>query len=190
MKFIKSNSGFIFLLLCLGVITFNPKARSLFLGGLIKTGLYEPDIEKNNIESNYPMAPQARFISASGDQTDISKLKNKVIFLNFWATWCPPCIAEMPSVNSLKTKFGANKSIVFLMVDVDSKLKDAELFLKKNKYNLTAFAQDSPVPEALFKGTVPTTVIINKKGEIVFYHEGMADYNSAEMQNFISGLLK
>ena len=140
--------------------------------------------------SDYPMAPASIFISPDGEYVDLSKLKGKVVFVNFWATWCPPCIAEMPSINSLKARYNNNKHLVFLMVDVDNNRSVANAFMKKNSYDLPVYTQGSNIPKSLFEGSVPTTVIINKKGEIVFEHRGMANYNSEKIQRFLEDLLK
>src|SRR5690606_16804378 len=115
--------------------------------------------------------------------------KGKVIFLNFWATWCPPCIAEMPSVNALYNRFKDNKSVAFVLVDADGKMKSAQAFMEKHKHDLPVYIPAGQIPGQLFRGSLPTTLIINKKGEIVFGHEGMADYNSDQVVKFMNDLL-
>lgn len=190
MRYLKSNLGFIISLMLLAIIAFNPNAKAFLLKALIKTGLYQPGISKSENDSDYPNAPATLFIGSNGQHLDISRMKDKVIFLNFWATWCPPCIAEMPSFNSLKARYKDNQQMIFLMVDVDNKQNAAQSFMKKHNYDLPVFTQGSNIPESLFKGSVPTTVIIDKRGKIVFKHEGMADYNSEKMQSFVDSLLK
>src|SRR5690606_3035773 len=63
------------------------------------------------------------FKDKDGKTVSLKSLKGKVVFINFWATWCPPCIHEMPSINELKKTFKGNDNIVFLMVDVDNNIK-------------------------------------------------------------------
>jgi thiol-disulfide isomerase/thioredoxin len=190
MRYLKSNLGFIFSLILLAIIAFNPNAKAFLLKGLIKTGLYQPGITTSKNDSDYPIAPATLFVASTGEKMDLSKMKDKVVFLNFWATWCPPCIAEMPSINSLRARYKDNDQVIFLMVDVDNNRTVAETFMKQNNYDLPVYTQASSIPESLFKGSVPTTIIISKKGEIVFNQEGMADYNSEKMQGFIDDLLK
>ncbi len=196
MKYIKSNLGSIITVILIAIITFNPDAKSFVLGGLMKTGLFNPSIDNTPgsspaaTEINNPvLAPTVLFTSSSGETIDISASKGKVIFLNFWATWCPPCIAEMPSINSLKSKLD-NESVLFLMVDADNNLKASGTFMQKKKYNLPVYGPASPIPSSVFSGALPTTLIINKKGEIVFKHESMADYNNSEMVDFLNALAK
>ncbi|MDO8992517.1 MAG: TlpA family protein disulfide reductase, partial [Daejeonella sp.] len=66
----------------------------------------------------------------------------------------------------------------------------SEAFMKKNKYDLPVYAPAAYLPEELFTGSLPTTVIINKNGEIIFKHEGMADYNSGETEKLLNDLSK
>ncbi len=196
-KYAKSNIGFIISLTFLILIAFNPKAKSLVLTGLMKTGLYEPDVSNLKPMTSSIQEQQAvvsvssiLFNSTDGKTIDLADLKGKVVFLNFWATWCPPCIVEIPSINSLYNKLKNNESVVFILADADNNLKRSEGFMKKNKYSLPVYATASSAPEQLFQGNLPTTIIINKKGEIVFNHEGMADYNSPEIEKLLNELSK
>jgi thiol-disulfide isomerase/thioredoxin len=113
-----------------------------------------------------------------------------VVFINFWATWCPPCIAEMPSINNMQKKFKDNKDVVILMVDADNQLEKSQAFMKKHQYDLKVFTPASQIPATLLGGSLPTTVLLNKKGEIVFRHEGAADYENEDFQDYIEKLAK
>jgi thiol-disulfide isomerase/thioredoxin len=177
-KIFKSNVGFIIAIAFLVVITLNPQAKGFVLGNT------KPE------RSLVPTVNSILFTSSDGKILDLAHLKGKVVFLNFWATWCPPCIAEMPSINSLYNKLKKNENVIFILADVDSNLKRSDSFMKKNKYNLPVYIPSGPMPHQLFQGNLPTTVIINKRGEIVFNHEGMADYSSPEIEKFIVDLSK
>lgn len=196
-KYIKANIGFTISLVFLAILIISPDAKALLMQGLIKTGLFTPNI--SHLQSDHPSeapetsgppAPPASFNSLDGKTLDLASLKGKVVFINFWATWCPPCIAEMPSINSLFKKMKGNDKVVFLMVDADNTLKSAEEFMKKSKFNLPVYGPAGALPQELFMGSLPTTVIINKKGEIVFKHEGMADYNTGETEKLLNQLSK
>lgn len=188
MKYIKSNIGFIISMVVLAVIALNPEAKSFILKGLIKSGLYEPDFAPAKANSQSAV-PSAIFRSASGQEIDIADPKGKVIFVNFWAKWCPPCLAEMPSINKLAEHFKGEDDLLFVMANVDGELQESEDFFKKNRYQFSTYIPAGIVPEKIFKGTLPTTVIISKNGELVYQHEGLADYDSKETKNFIRGLL-
>ncbi|MBC7744738.1 MAG: TlpA family protein disulfide reductase [Flavobacterium sp.] len=196
-KLIKSNYGFIISLIFFAIIIVSPDAKALFMRGLLKTGLFAPDVSKLKPEpvgittkKINLIAPPVSFITLGGKSLHLADLKGKVVFVNFWTTWCPPCVAEMPSVNSLFNKIKSNEKVVFIMVDMDNKLKRSEAFMKRKKYNLPVYGPITDVPEQLFQGSLPTTVIINKKGEIVFKHEGMADYDSGDIEKFLNELAR
>lgn len=188
MKYIKSNIGFIISMVLLAIIAFNPEAKSILLKGLIKSGLYEPDFVPPEA-IGAATVPSALFRSANGEVIDIANSKGKVIFLNFWAEWCPPCIAEMPSIAALAEQFKGEKDFLFLMANVDGELESSEAYFAKKGYPLPAFIPAGTIPKDIFQGTLPTTIIINKKGEIIYQHEGIADYNTQETKDFIKRLL-
>ena len=194
-KFSRSDVGFVILLMVVAVVAFSPKVKGLVLRQLIRTGFYEPKVDhlkpREITMASAPapkFAPSARFRSATGEMIDLADARGKVIFLNFWATWCPPCLAEMPSVNSLRSKFKDDPSVVFVLADIDNNLKRSDRFMKDHQYDLPVYEPAGIVPESIFQGTVPTTVIVNKKGEIVFSHEGMANYDTKEMERFLEEL--
>jgi len=168
-----------------------PKARVLALRGLMAVGLFNPHIESPQPEySSSAKAPDIgsiRFKDGLGQERSLSGFRGKVVFLNFWAIWCPPCRAEMPSIQKLYEKEPSD-SIVFLLVDADNALQKSQDFLTRENLALPLYEAASALPEILFSGTLPTTVILNKKGEIVYKGEGLANYNSASFRAFIDAL--
>ena len=129
------------------------------------------------------------FQDGNGKIVALNDLKGKVVFINFWATWCPPCIEEMPSINELKTKFAGNEDIVFLMVDVDGKYKKAQTSMNKRKFNLPVYVPHSEIPKEFLGGAIPTTVILDKKGAIAIRLEGGRDYSAPEMRRGLQQLI-
>lgn len=178
------NGLFIFFIVLMLV---NPAAKAYVIRGLMQVGLFRPDTDTK--KDNYLPAPDAVFTDASGKTVSVSSLKGKVVFLNFWATWCPPCIAEMPGINELHQQFLNNDAIVFIMADADGTLEIAASFLQNHQYNLPLYKAASNMHTDLFTGTLPTTLIINKKGEIVFKETGAANYNTKQFAGFINKLL-
>ncbi len=133
------------------------------------------------------IANDITFQDGNGKIIALNNLKGKVVFINFWATWCPPCIQELPSINELKAKFDENENIVFLMVDVDGKHKKSQAFIDKRKFDLPVYVPHSEIPQEYLGGAIPTTVILDKKGTIAARIEGGRDYSTPEI---ISGLKK
>lgn len=178
--------GFILLLI------FVPSTKALMIRGLMKIGLFKPSLENpsfNNTAEGLPVNLSGiRFKDASGKVVDLGNLKGKVVFLNFWATWCPPCIAEMPSVNKLYGQFKDDKGVVFIFVDADGDFAKAQKFLDKKGYKLPIYIADSSVPEVIFKGTLPTTIVFDKMGRVSYHEVGAANYASEKFVDFIKKL--
>jgi thiol-disulfide isomerase/thioredoxin len=189
MKFteqIKKN-GFTFSLIILIAILFLvPKAKVFVLNGILKTGLFNASVKKENIKISNPQS--IFFINENGIQQNIAELKGKVVFINFWATWCPPCMAEMPSINALYNKLKNDNRFVFIMIDADNDFKKSVAFMKNNNYNLPVYIANGNIPVEIFDGTLPTTVVINEDGNIVKLHKGIANYNTQSMLDFLQSL--
>lgn len=130
------------------------------------------------------------FKDENGKIVSLSSLKGKVVFINFWATWCPPCIHEMPSINDLKKSFEGNGNIVFLMVDVDNKIAQSTAFMTKNNYDLPVYTPASDIPSDFLAGAIPTTVILDKSGEMVGRLEGGRDYTDPQLINALKALVE
>ena len=126
--------------------------------------------------------------STNGKIIELESLKEKVVFLNFWATWCGPCISEMPSINKLHNKLKGNKNVVFLMVDVDGAIGNSAEFMAKKNYSLPVFVPVGEIDAALFTESLPTTLIIDKSGKVILKNEGEAKYDTKEMVDLISKL--
>lgn len=188
LKFLRSNISNILFFSFTAILFFSNDARTLIIKGLLLTGLYNADAPDSG-KTDYSTAPEIIFRSQSGEIVNIRKDKGTVYFINFWATWCPPCRAEMPSINALSSKIMNKDKVKFILVDVDNKMDASVRFMQKRKMDLQVYNAVSSIPETLFNGTLPTTVIINSEGKIVFRHSGMADYDSPEMINFINTLI-
>ena len=197
LKTIKSNIGTIIVLVLFLAITFIPPVKAFVMSGMVRTGLFNPDVSKlhpqpafatADAEAALPVVSSAQFTSSDGKSIDLANLKGKVIFLNFWTTWCPPCVAEMPSVNRLYTKLKSNDNVIFVLADADGNLKKSTAFMEKKKFDLPVYIPTGSIPEQLFRGSLPTTVIVNKRGEVVFSNEGMANYDTPEMEKFLNDL--
>ncbi|MBS1502786.1 MAG: TlpA family protein disulfide reductase, partial [Bacteroidetes bacterium] len=125
----------------------------------------------------------------NGATTDISQLKGKVVFVNFWAVWCPPCLAELPSVDNLYRKLKNNPKIVFITVDVDNNLPRSSAMLQHRGYLLPVYG---PMKYAgdFWPDMIPTTFVINKKGEIAFKEMNRAKYDDDKFVQFMNDLSK
>lgn len=173
------------------VLIFVPSAKALMIRGLMEIGLFSPGIKSNEevvATTEVKDLSGIKFKDASGKIVDLGDLKGKVVFLNFWATWCPPCLAEMPSINKLYAQFKDDKEVVFILVDADSDLAKSQKYLDKKGYKLPGYQVASNIPEAIFKGSLPTTVVFDRQGRVSYNEEGAANYASDKFIEFIQKL--
>jgi len=127
------------------------------------------------------------FRDSRNNVVNLNQLKGKVVIINLWATWCPPCLAEMPSLDQLYKDFSSNDKIVFLSVDIDGNLKVSGKFLTKRKYSLPLYRLNSALPNGLSTKSIPTTIILDKAGKLVNKHVGGMNFGS---QKFRKSLLE
>lgn len=129
---------------------------------------------------------QWKLIDKDGNSFDFENEKGNVVLINFWATWCPPCVAEMPSLQKLYDSYG--DKITFLFVASDEVLKVNTFMLKKG-YTFPIHYASNGAPAALEHSTIPTTYLINKSGKIVIEKSMVADWNSEEMTSIVDKLI-
>jgi len=157
--------------------------------GMMLLGFFKPDIPKAG-EKIAP-APAIQVQDINGKITDLQQLKGKVVFINFWATWCPPCLAELPSINALYQKAKNNPDIVFLTIDIDNNLRKSTQFLQNKGYTFSVYGgSPNQVPDKLYENGIPTTLVIDKKGNIVFTHFNRANYDDDKFLQFMLSLTK
>ena len=127
-----------------------------------------------------------QLIDLEGNEINLSNSKNEVILINVWATWCPPCIAEMPSLQELYADYKDQVDFYFVANDKPEAVKK---FLAKHKYNFPVFMQASNAPNQLQSNSLPTTFLIDKKGNIVVSKTGAANWNSDQFRAKLDELL-
>lgn len=128
-----------------------------------------------------------KLVNQKGELINLDTFKGKVIFINFWATWCPPCIAEMPSLQDLYEDY--EEDVVFLFVADDKKDK-VEKFIENKKYTIPVYFQASERPVEIQSNSLPTTYILNTEGKIVVDKTGAADWNSKRVRDLLDELLQ
>lgn len=189
----KKIIGNVVFVLLIGLLIW-PTSRSYFQQMLMKIGLFKPTLEAPQ-QSAKPIAGvqnpsnTVSFINHSGETIRLSDLKGKVVFINFWATWCGPCRAEMPSIHVLYDQYKDNPHVVFLIVEIEGDKEKAEAFVKAEKLSLPISYPDSDIPKEWLSGSIPTTVVLDKEGHLAARHEGMADYSRPEVMTFLQDLI-
>lgn len=136
--------------------------------------------------ANQPLAADFTLRDLEGKLHKLSDYRCKVVFLNFWATWCPPCRSEIPSMERLNEVLG-HKDFVMLAVNTDENIKDLEAFVKENPHNFTVLSDADGKIQQLYKVfKFPETFVIDQKGRIVEHIVGARDWSSTEALKFFN----
>jgi thiol-disulfide isomerase/thioredoxin len=165
----------------------------LFGGGyiLFKAFFMEKYIKSNLKPPTFPVSVQANYDwiihSLDGHEVKLSEFKDKVVFLSFWATWCPPCVAEMPSIQRLYDSI-KDQGIVFLCVSKEDG-RAIRKFVGKRNFTFPNYTLNGDPPDVFKSRGIPTTFIINRDGTIVFKHIGTAKWDEDSCIQFLKGLL-
>ena len=167
--------------------------RSLFIGALsvlatpafanVGPDLLKGTLAKFELTSGGPKAlPEIAFQDADDKQLNIADYKGKVVLLNFWATWCAPCVKEMPSLDSLQAEMGKDKFVVLpLSLDGPSRPKVAPFYADRKLANLGIyFDKGKKVLGALDVSVLPTSILIDAQGRELGRLEGEADWDKPE----------
>ena len=126
-----------------------------------------------------------KYKSIDGTNVEMTKLSAPVVIYNFWASWCIPCLEEMPSMIALKRKFGANQvQIIAFNTDEDDQLANIQKTMKKidmkDEFTIVPDKESKLVTE--FKiSAIPVTIVYHR-GTVVHFSNGPMDFNSEEFQ--------
>lgn len=138
--FIRKNAQYIVLVIAV-IILVNPDAKSFVLRQLMATGLFNASIDKKGDGTVSQANTDFDFADEKGNIQNTASLRGKVVFINFWASWCPPCRAEFPSIETLYTQFKDNPDIFFLTINEDSDPATGKAYLEKENFQSRCISQ-------------------------------------------------
>jgi peroxiredoxin len=123
------------------------------------------------------------------EKLSLSQYKGKIVYLDFWASWCPPCLKSLPLLEELRVEF-AGKNIQFLAINLDRDLDKARAFLASHPVNYpSASDPEGRLPETFEVKTMPTSFLIDARGVIRYIHEGFRDGDIEEIRAQIQKLV-
>lgn len=149
-------------------------AYLIFFGPFRGGGLAPPDLKT-------PVAGQSASFDwalkdLDGKPVDFASYRGKAIFLNLWATWCPPCVAELPSIANL-ARNARLKDVAFVCV-TDEDAKTVRRFLEQKQLSLPVLLADDPPPSVYHTEGIPATFMIDPGGQIVLAEVGSAQWDA------------
>jgi thiol-disulfide isomerase/thioredoxin len=183
----KAGDIFFWLLLILLLIPGPRKVISTAVNRVVMQvkapGMLSPEKQVRLTDGDYAW----ELVDQQDNPVQVSSLKGNVIFLNFWATWCPPCVAELPGIQKLYKKHG--ESVVFLLV-TDQEPSVVEAFTGKHGYDLPVFYARGMIPAAFQRRSIPTTYVISRDGRVVVSKTGAVNWDSKRTDRLLGELLK
>ena len=136
-------------------------------------------------ESDTPMAWQLRDLD--GNETDLADIPEKVVFVNRWATWCAPCIEEMPSIENLVRDL-VEEDIAFLIVS-DEPVDTVVPFVEDKGWRVPIYTAERVPP--VFQSTgIPSTFVLDETRRVVFAHVGSARWDAPSSIDYFESLLR
>ncbi|WP_126650325.1 TlpA family protein disulfide reductase [Chryseobacterium aureum] len=190
---LRKNTSTTILTVLFLIVLVNKDAKAWLMRQVASTGILNSRIsEAKEIHNALPKASYADFTvkNENGTVINFSDLQGKVVFINFWASWCPPCRAEFPSVQKFYNQYKKSPDMVFLTVNLDDNPDLGKSYLQEKGFTVPFLVPSGKIPEGLYSGSLPTTVVLDKKGVIRLHHKGLADYSKQSFYRQIDHLLK
>lgn len=185
MDFLKKN-WFNILFIAFIVLLFIPQTRKPIQIGLNRLIAFSPSTvsedKRENLESyNWSLR------DLEGRPANLNRSIGRVAVINMWATWCPPCIAEMPSFQKLYNDYGEKVDFYFVSSEEAGKLRS---FMEDKTYRLPVYQPISMPPAKMRSRSLPTTYVLSKGGEIVVDKKGSANWNDAGFRKTLDALIE
>jgi thiol-disulfide isomerase/thioredoxin len=155
--------------------------------GLLATGLIKPDIP--SMTDSFPEAGTGFYFAGNDGVTrSLEYYSGDVVFMNVWATWCPPCIAEMPSIHALYNELKEDENITFLLVSMDEEFERAIDFMERRNFDMPIVHFRGREAGLYESQVIPTTYVITKDGRLAMEKQGLAKYDTPEFIRFMREL--
>lgn len=129
-------------------------------------------------------------LPGNNGNVNLSNLKGKVVYVDFWASWCAPCRKSFPWMNKMHSKY-SSQGLEIIGISLDSTQKIADKFLSKVPalFNI-AYDTEGEVADAYNVQVMPTSYLIDREGNIIFEHKGFRKKQEEELEKVISDALK
>ncbi|TVZ16089.1 TlpA family protein disulfide reductase [Maribacter sp. MAR_2009_72] len=151
----------------------------------LKVVIWSPSIEDQEDQQQIAAFDYA-VTDLQGASQHIPVARDKVVFLSYWATWCPPCIAELPGIQELYKDYGDKITFVLLTQEEPAKVLN---FVARKEYQLPIYFPQMQAPEILNENSLPTNYVIDAQGRIMVKETGAADWNSTKIRSLLDELI-
>jgi len=159
------------------------------VGAVWIKSLVPPDSPSGSLQF-LSAAAELPIFDKAGAKTDLAKEKGKIFIIHFWATWCPPCVEEIPALSRFWDKYRTRSDVALYAVSVDKDWKTIEEFMKKNPSTIPLFLDPGAATAKRFGTTqYPETYVVNDKGRVLFRVQGAVSWSDPEFRSRIEQLL-
>lgn len=128
--------------------------------------------------------PAFTVLDVTGKTINLQSLKGKKVFINLWASWCPPCRREMPSIEKLSKAVDKEK-VTFVMLSLDDNFDKARAFVKRQQLSLPIYYPAENLPAMFNVDGIPTTFIFDESGKLIQRIDGGDNYDSPEYRKLL-----
>ena len=154
-----------------------------------KPELSAPDPEEMEVTTIDFESNMLLFNDLEGNEFSLRNFENKVLFINYWATWCNPCLAEMPNMAELYNQYKENDNIVFLYLSKEDADTIIDYIPKDDSLGQLPIYKVVTDDDLFSTRGIPTTFIVNRNGEIVIKDVGSAVWNDQSVVDYLDKLL-
>jgi thiol-disulfide isomerase/thioredoxin len=133
---------------------------------------------------NAEALPSFTVQDVTGKTINLQSLKGKKVFVNLWASWCPPCRREMPSIEKLSKAVDKNK-VSFVLLSLDDNFDKAKAFVKRQQLSLPIYYPAENLPAMFNVEGIPTTFIFDESGKLIQRIDGGDNYDSQEYRKLL-----
>ncbi|NPA43331.1 MAG: TlpA family protein disulfide reductase [Chlorobi bacterium] len=183
----KANIFFVLFLAWMILFPRNPVRIWMTKGaGLLRMAVERIELPEKKQETLRPQDLQWQLTDLAGKTVTLEQLGDKPVLINVWATWCPPCVAELPSLEQLYRRYGDRVHFVFLADDDPAKVR---AFLDKRGLDIPVYFETAPRPFALRTSAIPTTFVLDRNRRVRVRKTGAMNWNSRKVRKLLDRLL-
>ena len=173
------------LFLLMVVFLLIPSARKELMTYGSKLRMYLTSVKPKEESSELQGENSLIFHDRQGNQYELADFLDQPVYINYWATWCPPCRAEMPTIEKLYTQY--REDVHFLMLSAEP-LGQQNAFLSEKNYDLPYYRLISRPSGSLSYSVLPTSLVISKDNKVVLRKEGAVNWQSKKVRRIFNNL--
>jgi len=162
-----------------------PSSRKVVQSTIIRYSMFQPRETKDvSYISKHDLEWEIEDLN--GHIVELSEFEGQILFINFWATWCPPCIAEMPSIQRLYDEYEGKMAFILVSQESRDILKK---FVKKKGYTFPVYVIRSQQPEVFASRSIPASFLISPEGQILMKKQGAARWDGKKVKALIDKII-